>query len=71
MIEDIKETKTPYILREQNVSSRLTDMIGKETDVEFLPFHNLEALTDNDPEDSTYQSLMKENIETLKKALQD
>ena len=71
MIEDIKETKTPYILREQNVSSRLTDMIGKETDVEFLPFHNLEALTDSDPEDSTYQSLMKENIETLKKALQD
>ena len=46
-------------------------MIRKETDVEFLPFHNLEALTDNDPEDSTYQSLMKENIETLKKALQD
>lgn len=71
MISDIKETKTPYILKEQNVSSRLTDMVAKETDVEFLPFHNLEALTDNDPEDATYQSLMRENIKSLEKALHD
>ncbi len=71
MISDIKETKTPYILNEQNVSSRLTDMVAKETDVEFLPFHNLEALTDNDPEDATYQSLMRENIKSLEKALHD
>lgn len=71
MISDIKETKTPYILNEQNVSSRLTDMVAKETDVEFLPFHNLEALTDNDPEDATYQSFMRENIKSLEKALHD
>ena len=71
MISDIKETKTPYILKEQNVSSRLTDMVAKETDVEFLSFHNLEALTDNDPEDATYQSLMRENIKSLEKALHD
>lgn len=71
MISDIKETETPYILNEQNVSSRITDMVAKETDVEFLPFHNLEALTDNDPEDATYQSLMRENIKSLEKALHD
>lgn len=69
MVTHINEERIPYILYEQNVSSRVTDMIGRETETEFLPFHNLETLTDKDPEDATYQSMMNKNIESLKEVL--
>lgn len=69
IVTHINEENIPYILYEQNVSSRVTDMIGRETSAEFLPFHNLESLTDKDPSDSTYQILMEKNIKSLNDAL--
>ncbi len=69
IIENIEAENIPYILYEPNVSSSVTDVIRGETDTEPLYFNNLESLTQDDPEDATYQSMMRKNIETLDKAL--
>lgn len=69
IIENIDAQNIPYILYEPNVTSSVTDVIRSETNTEPLYFNNLESLTQDDPEDSTYQSMMKKNIETLDKAL--
>nr|WP_175990774.1 zinc ABC transporter substrate-binding protein [Bacillus sp. Marseille-Q1617] len=71
IIEKGKEDKIQYILFEQNVSSRLTEVVQKELGAESLKLHNLSVLTEEDrDEDEDYFSLMRKNIETLKKALQ-
>ncbi len=70
MINDINDSNTPYIIYEQNVSSKITDIIAEDTNVESLKFHNMAVLTDED-KSATYQSMMKQNIETLDKALND
>ena len=69
IIESIEAENIPYILYEPNVTSSVTDVIRSETNTEPLYFNNLESLSTEDPEDSTYQSMMKKNIETLDKAL--
>ena len=69
IIENIEAQNIPYILYEPNVASSVTDVIRSETNTEPLYFNNLESLSTEDPEDSTYQSMMKKNIETLDKAL--
>lgn len=69
IIENIETQNIPYILYEPNVTSSVTDVIRSETNAEPLYFNNLESLSTDDPEDSTYQSMMKKNIETLDKAL--
>ena len=69
IIENIEAENIPYILYEPNVSSSVTNVIRGETNTEPLYFNNLESLTQDDPEDATYQSMMRKNIETLDKAL--
>lgn len=69
IIENIEAQNIPYILYEPNVSSSVTDVIRGETNTEPLYFNNLESLTQDDPEDATYQSMMRKNIETLDRAL--
>ena len=69
IIESIEAENIPYILYEPNVTSSVTDVIRSETNTEPLYFNNLESLSTDDPEDSTYQSMMNKNIETLDKAL--
>lgn len=73
IIEEIRKSKANYILYEQNVSSKITDIIKKDTDQTPLKFHNLEVLTKKESEQKgvTYQSLMKENISVLNKALNE
>lgn len=71
IVDSIGEQNIKYILYEQNVSSSITDTIQSSTDTEPLEFHNLAVLTDEDDEDSTYQSIMRENISILDKALND
>ncbi|TDM05262.1 metal ABC transporter solute-binding protein, Zn/Mn family [Macrococcus lamae] len=70
MIKDIKSSKTPYIIYEQNISSKITDIIKEDTFVKPLKFHNMSVLTKDD-NGATYQTLMKENIKTLDRALND
>lgn len=73
LIKNIRNSKMPYVLYEQNISSKITDVIRKETDTKPLDFHNLSVLTKQEQEDSnvTYQSLMKHNIKSLNKALNE
>lgn len=71
IIENVEAQDAPYILYEQNLTSKIADTIRQETGTEPLEFHNLAVLTDRDREDATYQSIMRENIEVLDKALNE
>ncbi|SOC40936.1 metal ABC transporter solute-binding protein, Zn/Mn family [Salinicoccus kekensis] len=71
IVDDIESHNIDYILYEQNITSRITDTIQNSTDTEPLEFHNLEVLTADDPDDATYQSIMRENISVLEQALNE
>jgi zinc transport system substrate-binding protein len=60
-----------YVIFEQNISSKLTEIIQKEMGVKSLKLHNLSVLTEKDIEaGEDYFSLMEKNIKTLQTALQ-
>ena len=70
IIEKGKSDNVQYILFEQNVSSRLTEVVQNELGAKSLTLHNLSVLTAEDrKKDEDYFSLMKRNIDTLKQAL--
>ena len=70
LVEFAKTHDLKYVLFEQNVSSKLTDVIRKEIGADSLMLHNLGVLTTEDLENKEdYLSLMEYNIETLSKAL--
>ena len=71
MLEGLEADGSKYILVEQNVSGKVTDIISDRGGVRQLGFHNLSVLTDEDDPDTDYQTLMKRNIEMLDKALND
>ncbi|MGK0554440.1 zinc ABC transporter substrate-binding protein [Macrococcus capreoli] len=71
MINDINKAKASVILYEQNIPTKTVDIIKDKTKAEAAPFHNMAVLTDKDKKDVTYQDLMKENIKSLNKALND
>ncbi|MFS0775593.1 zinc ABC transporter substrate-binding protein [Neobacillus sp. 3P2-tot-E-2] len=61
-----------YILFEQNVQSKLAEIVQKEIDAKALPVHNLGILTkENIKDNETYFTLMEQNLESLKTALND
>jgi zinc transport system substrate-binding protein len=71
IIQSAKKDKIRYILFEENVNNKVGEMINKEVGAKTLTLHNLETLTKDDiKKDRDYLSIMKENIETLSKALQ-
>ena len=70
IVKEAKDHNIHYVLFEQNVSSKLTDVVRKEIGAESLMLHNLGVLTVDDVKNNEdYFSLMEQNIETLKKAL--
>ncbi|MDS9472955.1 metal ABC transporter substrate-binding protein [Sporosarcina pasteurii] len=70
LVEYAKEQNIQYVLFEQNVSSKLTDVIRKEIGAESLTMHNLGVLTTEDIKNrENYFTLMERNIEVLRKAL--
>ncbi|WP_235991896.1 metal ABC transporter substrate-binding protein [Metabacillus schmidteae] len=70
IIETAKEHDIKYIIFETNVSSNVTDIVQSEIGAEALTLNNLETLTDEDIKNNEdYFSIMKKNLETLKKAL--
>ncbi|AOV07030.1 metal ABC transporter solute-binding protein, Zn/Mn family [Sporosarcina ureilytica] len=70
LVEYAKEQEIQYVLFEQNVSSKLTDVIRKEIGAESLTMHNLGVLTTEDiKNEEDYFTLMERNIEVLRKAL--
>lgn len=70
IVEQAKELNIRYIAFEQNVSSRLTEVIQKEIGAEAVQLHNLSVLTQEEVDaDETYFSLMQKNLELLEKIL--
>ncbi|MCM3677197.1 MULTISPECIES: metal ABC transporter solute-binding protein, Zn/Mn family [Peribacillus] len=66
-----EEEDLNYVIFEQNISSKLTEIIQKEMGAKSLELHNLSVLTDKDIEaGEDYFSLMEKNIKTLQTALQ-
>ena len=66
----IKKEDIPFILFEQNVQSKLADVIRKETGAKALHIHNLSVLTEKELKDKeNYFTLMDKNIEVLDEAL--
>ncbi len=71
IIEKGKKENVQYVLFEQNVSSRLTEVVQSELGAKALTLHNLSVLTEEDRKNNEdYFSLMERNIDTLRKALE-
>ncbi|MDM5249865.1 MULTISPECIES: zinc ABC transporter substrate-binding protein [unclassified Lysinibacillus] len=70
IVDKANDLHIHYILFEQNVSSKLAEVIQKEVGAESLVLHNLSVLTEKDVKNNeTYFTLMKKNIQTLNTAL--
>lgn len=69
--DEAKKDNIQYILFEQNVSSKLAEVLKNDIGAESLTVNNLSVLTKEDiAAKKDYVSIMKENLETFKKALQ-
>jgi zinc transport system substrate-binding protein len=70
IVSAVEKEHLKYILFEQNVNSKLGEIVEKETGIKALPIHNLAVLTNKNIKDrETYITLMKKNLDTLKIAL--
>ncbi|WP_226646883.1 metal ABC transporter solute-binding protein, Zn/Mn family [Mesobacillus subterraneus] len=70
LIEEAKEHDLKYIAFEQNVSSRVAEMIQKEIGAETVTLYNLESISTEDMNnEEDYFSLMRKNLQTLEKVL--
>ena len=70
IVEQAKEENVQYILFEQNVSSKLTEVVRKEIGAESLMLHNLGVLTQEDIDNNeTYFTLMERNLNVFEQAL--
>ncbi|MGN7178890.1 metal ABC transporter substrate-binding protein [Cytobacillus sp. SAFR-174] len=72
IIAEAKEHDLKYVFFEQNVSSKLTEILQKEIGATPLQLHNLSVLTEKDlKENQTYFTLMQDNLSALEKALNE
>lgn len=72
IITTAKQYDLKYVFFEQNVNSKLTEIIQKEIGAKPLVLHNLSVLTDDDlKHEPSYFSLMEMNLKALEKALND
>ncbi|NMH68082.1 zinc ABC transporter solute-binding protein [Bacillus sp. RO3] len=70
LIETAKEHNIQYVIFEQNVTTRIAEIIQKEIDAKPLKIHNLSVLTEEDiANKENYLTLMEKNIETIKQAI--
>ncbi|MEH7387509.1 zinc ABC transporter substrate-binding protein, partial [Bacillus sp. JJ1521] len=59
-----------FVIFDQNLTSKVAEMVRNELNAESLTLHNLEAITAaDDANGEDYFSIMRQNLETLKKAL--
>ncbi len=69
IIHTAEEYNMDYIIFEQNVSTRVAEIIQEQIGAESLIIHNLSVLTDEDIEaDEDYLTIMEKNLETLDQA---
>jgi zinc transport system substrate-binding protein len=72
IIEESTEHNIHYVIFEQNVSPKIAKIIQEEIGAKSLILHNLEAVTEeNIKQKDDYFSIMRKNLETIKKALND
>ena len=70
IIQTANENTLDTIYFEQNVSSKLTEIVQSEIGAESLQLHNLAVLTEADiNEGENYFTLMERNIDNLEKGL--
>lgn len=70
IIETAKEHNINYIIFENNVNSKIADIVKTEIGAESLTLSNLESISEEDDKNNEdYFSLMKRNLETLRTAL--
>ncbi|UYZ22407.1 metal ABC transporter solute-binding protein, Zn/Mn family [Mesobacillus jeotgali] len=70
LIEEAKEHNLKYIAFEQNVSSRVAEIIQSEIGAETVTLYNLESISVEDMKNQEdYFSLMRKNLKTLEKVL--
>lgn len=72
IILEAKKHELYYVFFEQNVSSKLTEIIQKELNAQPLILHNLSVLTDDDLKNNpSYFSIMRNNLQALEKGLNE
>lgn len=72
IIKTANDEGIKYIMFEQNITSKLGEIVKQEIGAKALHLHNLSTLTEKDIENNeTYFTLMKKNVESLKIALND
>ena len=72
LVNTAKKHDLTYILVEQNVSNKLTNIIQKEANLTPLPIHNLATLTQDDIDQGRdYFSIANDNLDSLQKALHE
>ncbi|USK33024.1 metal ABC transporter substrate-binding protein [Bacillus sp. F19] len=70
IIETAKEHHIKYIIFENNVKSKIADIVKTEIGAESLTLTNLESISEEDAKNNEdYFSLMERNLETLRTAL--
>jgi len=70
IVKTAKETNSRYIYFEQNVSSKLTEIVQKEIGAKALTLHNLSVRTEEDMKNNRdYFSIMEDNLQALKKVI--
>jgi zinc transport system substrate-binding protein len=70
IIETAGEHDLDHIVFEQNVTTRVAEIIQDEMDAEAVVIHNLAVLTEDDlAEDCDYISIMQDNLDVLGKAM--
>jgi len=70
IIKTAQENDLNYVFLEQNVSTKLAEVVRKEIKAEPLYLHNLSVLTDADIKNKrTYFSIMNDNLKALETAL--
>lgn len=66
IISEAKEHELKYIFFEQNVSSKLSEIVQGELNAEPLLLHNLSVLTEEDIQNKrTYFTIMKDNLKAI------
>lgn len=70
IVKQTKKYDLNYILFEQNITNRVSEIIQDEIGAKSAYIHNLEVLTEEDTnENANYLSLMKRNLKTLDKVM--
>lgn len=72
IIEESTEHNIHYVIFEQSVSPKVAKIIQEELGAESLTLHNLESMTEEDiKQNEDYFSIMRKNLQTIKKALNE